>query len=231
LSAPVKLEDLIQSVRRRANIENQNAFITDSELADYINAGLVEVYDLLVEARAQDYYRSQYSFSTVGNQASYPIGQLDMYELISVDINLGNNITLSARPFMESERNRFKWYPGWFYSMPVYYRLQGSNLAFIPAPSAAYSVTLNYYPTMKKLSDPSDSFDGINGWEEYAIWHAVATCKAKADEDPSFALARMAELKEKIAGLAADRANYDADRVHDVFADYGMFGLGGDSGS
>jgi hypothetical protein len=225
MSAPVKLEDMIQSVRRRANIENQTAFITDVELTDYINYGLGEVYDMLVESRAQEYYRSAYTFTTTLNQDSYVITQLDLYELISVDVNLGNNIVLSARPFMESERNRFRWYPGWFYSMPIYYRLQGGKLKFIPAPSAAFSVTLNYYPTFKKLSDPADSFDGVNGWEEYAIWHAVEACKGKAEEDTSFARTKMMELKEKIEGLAPDRANYDAERVHDITADYDPFSL------
>jgi hypothetical protein len=224
MAAPVTLEAMIQSVRRRANIESQLGFITDAEITELLNYGCSAVYDLLVEAKGQEFYKAQYTFSTTSNNQTYPLPP-DMFQLMTVDLNLGNNIVLTCRPFMPSERNRFRWYWGWSYSQPVWYRIQGPSIVFIPAPSAVYSVTLGYYPTYQQLSDPSDSFDGINGWEEYGIWSAVADCKAKGDEDPSYALGKMRELKEKIEAMAADRAGYDAERVHDVTADYDAFDM------
>jgi hypothetical protein len=215
---------MIQSVRRRANIENQYAFIPDAELTEYLNAGLAKVYEMLVEAKGQEFYVAKYTFNTQANTDTYALPG-DMFELMAVDLNLGNMITLTCRPFMLSERNRYRWFPGWNYTLPVYYRIQGANIKFIPAPSSVYSCTLQYYPTYQLLADPADSFDGVNGWEEYGVWAAVADCKAKGDEDPSYARSMCAEIKEKIEAMAADRAGYDAERVHDVSADFDPFGL------
>ncbi len=226
MAAPVTLEALIQSVRRRANIENQQGFIPDSEITEYLNYGMSEVYDMLVESKAQEFFVSRYNFSTQANTSYYAL-PADMFQLMTVDLNLGNQITLSCRPYMPAERNRFKWFPGWNYTLPVYYRLQGQNINFIPAPSSVYSVTIAYYPVYQPLADPSDTFDGINGWEEYGIWKAVADCKAKGDEDTSNAMMNMRIIREKIEAMAADRAGYDAERVHDVSADYDPFGMGG----
>jgi hypothetical protein len=224
MAAPVTLTQLIQEVRRRANLENQIGFITDQEITSYLNYGCSEVYDMLVAAKGQEWFVASYPFLSVLNQDTYAL-PANLYQLMTVDIELGNNIILSARPYMPSERNRFKWYPGWFYNMPVYYRLQGQFIKFIPAPSAAYQVQLNYYPTYIPLSNPSDTFDGINGWEEFGIWAAVAACKQKGDEDPSFAQGRCQELRAKIEAMGADHAAYDNERVHDITADYEPFSL------
>ena len=135
----------------------------------------------------------------------------------------GSNIVLTARPYMEAERNRFRWYPGWFYNQPVYYRLQGNSIGFIPVPSGAFTVTLNYYPTFTKFAtngtQDASTFDGVNGWEEYAVWKAAADCIAKEENDPAYALGKVAELRARIEGLAALRDAGNAERVHDVTGD------------
>lgn len=247
MSAPITLGAMLNSVRLRANLENQTGFIADAEIYEHLNYGIGELYDLLIAARAQEYYRNSISFNTTANQAFYSfssIGITDFYQLVSLDVQLGTNITISARPYMEAERNRFKWYPGWFYNMPVYYRILGgavtsgspaggssanSGISFIPAPSGAFNVTVNYYPVFTPFatngSASSSTFDGINGWEEYAIWRATAACKAKGDEDPAFALSMLASMKERIQGLAASHDGGNAERVHDVTADYDPFGV------
>src|SRR5579862_4928716 len=102
MSAPVKLATLIQEVRRRANLEYQVGFISDAEIASYLNYGLSEVYDMLVAVKGQEWFVASYVFATNLNTASYSLPG-DIYQLMTVDVNLGNNITLSARPWMPSE--------------------------------------------------------------------------------------------------------------------------------
>lgn len=219
MAASVSLSEMILGVRRRANIENQTDFINDSELTEYINAGCQDLYDKLVQAGGQPWFRSTYTFTTVAGTSDYALPS-QFYRLASVDIDMGGGLFISALPYMENERNKFRWfYQGWFAGRPVYYRMIGSSMRFIPSPTGGYSVTLNYYPVFPKLSSGSDAFDGINGWEEYVIWLAVAACKAKSDEDPGFAMAEISRLNARIEALAAQRDAYGAERINDVYGD------------
>lgn len=223
MASAVPLTSLIQSVRRRANIENQSAFITDAEITEYLNAGLASLYDMLVQAGGQPWFRNSYTITTTGNTSSYALPP-DFYVMQSVDCLLGNISsggipTITARPYMEFERNRYKYYPGWLFGTPIYYRLQGQQITFIPAPSGSFSVILNYYPTFVKLTNGDDSFDGVNGWEEYAVWKAVADCLGKDMSDPSYALGKAGELERKIVSMSELRDAGAPERMTESDAD------------
>lgn len=219
MASTATLTNMILAVRRRANIESQTGFVSDLEITEYLNYCLSDLYDRLVQAGGQPWYRQTNTLTMVNGTASYAL-PADFYRLVSVDINIGNNVVVSARPYMEFERNRFKWfYQGWFSSRPIYYRLLGSNINFVPVPNAAFTVTLNYYPAFTKLVNGSDTFDGVNGWEEWAIWRTAAYCKAKGDEDPSYCQQMAAELAARIDGIAQARDAENPERVHEVDAD------------
>jgi len=212
------LTNMILSVRRRANIESQVGFITDAEITEYLNYCLSDLYDQLVQAGGQPWYRAANTFVTSGNASAYPL-PADFYRMVSVDIQLGGGLVISARPYMEAERNRFKWfYQGYFAGRPVFYRMLGNNINFIPTPTGAYSITLNYYPVFAALVGGSTTFDGVNGWEEWAIWKAAAYCKAKGDEDAGYCEAQVSRLQERIDALAAQRDAENPERVHDTTA-------------
>lgn len=217
MSSPVTLSQMILAVRRRANIESQTGFITEAELTEYLNYCCSDLYDRLVQAGGQEWFRrSPPPFLTNSTDDTYPLPP-DFYRLTSVDVTISTNVVLTARPFMEEERNRYKWYPGWLYDRPIFYRLVGmGNIRFVPAPSGTFTVGLNYYPVFQKMVQQSDTFEGINGWEEEPIWRAVAYAKAKGDEDPSFAMARVQELQGRIDALAQTRDATGPERVHDV---------------
>jgi hypothetical protein len=219
MASAQSLTNMILAVRRRANIESQVGFISDAEITEYLNYCLSDLYDQLVQAGGQPWYRNSYTFTSVNNTSAYSL-PTDFYRLVSVDIALGGGLVISARPYMEAERNRFRWYyQGWFAGRPVFYRLLGNQINFIPTPSGSYSITLNYYPTFAKLVSGSDTFDGVNGWEELAVWKAAAYCKAKGDEDPGYCEAQAAKLQERIDALAAQRDAENPERVHDVTVD------------
>jgi hypothetical protein len=78
-------------------------------------------------------------------------------------------------------------------------------------------ITLWYVPAPTRLASGSDTFDGVSGWEEYAIWRAAAYCLAKEESDPSFALNMLAGLKKRIENLAVKRNAYGAERMRDVY--------------
>lgn len=206
MAATATLAQMIASVRRRANIQSQTGFIDDTELTEELNYALSELYDLLVGVGGQPFYRSSVTANTVANQANYTL-PADFYKMQSLDVDFGGGIVRSCKPFMEEERNIFR-YPltGWIYQLPIYYRMQGATtLTFIPSPTGVFPYTINYYPTFAKLVNAGDTFDGVNGWEEYAVWVVTAYCKAKGDEDPGFAMGRAAQLKDRIQAMAGTR--------------------------
>ena len=206
------------------------AFVTDAEVNEYINYGLEQLYDKLIAARGQNYYRSFQTIVTTANVSAYALAA-DFYQLISVDWQVsggGSPLYISAKPYTEAERNRYRWYPGWYFNRPIYYQLQGGNLNFIPTPAGANTILINYVPTFSRLVGDSDTFDGVSGWEEWAIWAAVCDMLAKEESDTSLAMAKMAALEARITNLAADRDAGDAPRVQDVYEGAGWGGTDGE---
>lgn len=248
MAAPVTLSTLITRVTQRANIEKfvaeSGALINNPEIRDYLNEAIQELYDILIEARGQEFYRKAYTFATNPNVSEYSLPP-DFYELLSVDLFVAPNLVLTARPYMESERNAFRYWSGWVYPMPLYYRilgspqstgatLQPSRINFIPQPAAINTVVLNYYPRFRPFAtdgtEDNFRFDGIAGWENFAVWKVVAFCLEKMEQNSEFAMARAAEIEQRIRDLAVDRDAGNAERVHDVGIDYEPFGFGGTGG-
>lgn len=244
MPAPVSLGYMVTQIIRRANVENfvaaSGTLISLPEIRGYINEVGSELYDMLVAARGQEAYRKAYTFQTIANVGEYSL-PADFYQLISTDFYIAPNQVMSGRPYMEGERNRFRWYPGWFYNMPVYYRLLGNptnkaaalqpqRINFIPQPPSTNTIVLWYLPIFKAWNEDGSEdnlvFDGVNGWEAYIIWTVAAICLEKLEQNSDFALGRAAALKDRITNLAADRDAGSAERVHDVTQDDAPFGFG-----
>jgi len=131
----VTLSTLQTRVKQRANVEvaSNSALYTTAELTDNINEGLAKLYDLIIAQQDQPYYLTQAAFNTINAIDTYLIGSggqinvTNFYKGKGLDVSFGQQIVISARPFMWSERNRFKWYPGWIYSQPVFYQFIGKS--------------------------------------------------------------------------------------------------------
>jgi hypothetical protein len=251
MSAPVTFGSMLASVQERSNTENGSVGnVTVPEMRGYINESLSELWDLLVEARGQEHMRKSFLFNANGSQSGYPLPP-DFYEMISVDINLSPGNTLNpqfvnATPYMESQRNMYRFYPGlvgWYWGVPINYRIMGSPqfagpavapkiINFIPTPQAAYPIQLNYYPIFVPFltdgTQDSFGFDGVQGWEGFAIWGATALVLAKLRMDVSFAAQRQQVFRDRIQALADQNDAGYAERVHDVLAEnLGWPGMGG----
>lgn len=219
MALAVSLATMRTIARQRAGMEN-STFITDSELDNLINASLRRLYNLLVDARGQGYYKAQTSFNTSNGQEAYGL-PADFYQLVSVDAVLGT-MTLTVHPYMEEERNRYLIPYAWGTGLPLYYRLMAGNIRFIPQPTGIYQITLGYIPAPTVLTSGSDSFDGIAGWEDFAIWDVVAMMLAKEESDPSFAIGQREMMRAEIQGLAPNRDAGQPERVQDTTT--GRFG-------
>src|ERR1700722_10816523 len=232
----VTLTTLQNRVLQRAHLPaaSNAGIVSPAELLDNINEGIAEFHQIVVALPGPPYYRESVTFVTQPAVNIYdigpaqPIAVTDFLAGQGFDVQFGQNIVNTARSFMNRERNRFKLnYSGWTYSQPVFYRFQGKpstagsaaldSVEFIPFPSGVFDVTMWYTPTPPVLAVGSDTFDGINGFEELVVLSAAIKLLLK-QEQFDHASALMSERARQEAKMAS-MLTHDADepeRVVDV---------------
>ena len=241
----VTLATLRSRVKQRANVEvaSNSALYTAAELDDNINEGIAKLYDLVIAQQDQPYYLSQFPFSTSNAKDTYVIGAggdipiTNFYKGKGLDVNFGQNIIASARPFMWGERNRFKWYPTWIYSQPVFYLFVGKAdgsvansgndaIKLLPSPGGNFSCVLWFYPIIAPLVNAGDTFDGINGFEEYAVLDAAIKLLLKQERfDHAQALmGRQAEERLRVETMLTSHDAENPARVQDITLNDGWTG-------
>jgi hypothetical protein len=214
----VRLDAAIASCRQRANQESlapTTAFMTDLEITSLYNYFLRRVYTRIVRARSAGYYRAFTSVAVVNGVSLYALAA-QVFEIISCSFIGGQLANCPIYEYTESERHMYDAAPGWSRYQRICFQLQGNNINFIPVPSGAYTVQINYVPAYIPLVAAGDLFDGVVGFEDAAIWETVAAMNAKDEADPSFAMAQAARMYEEIDALASSRNNANAPRVQRV---------------
>lgn len=208
------LAEMRTDVRNQGDYANSNVF-TDAILTEFINKGIAEVYELLVDA-SESYYLTNTTVTTTASQA-YVAAPTDLYTLKAVDVLVGSDyVPLQKFDLDERGQNKYVRYQGRYV-----YRLQGSNIYLEPTPTTS-SDTLRiwYIPHATKLSSDSDTFDGINGFEDLVIEKALYLCD-KRDNRP------LADRMQEIARLEARvRKNAEGRESDEPFylPDYGGYG-------
>jgi len=210
----VTLAQLRTRARQRADMEN-SGFISDSELNTYINASYAELYDLLVSRYGDDYFvSSPYSITTTVNVDTYSLPS-DFYKLLGVDYKLDSSNWASLRKFEFSDRNLYQ-NGSVLYINVLRYRILGSNLKFTPMPKGNEVLRAWYIPLPVALASDSDSFSGINGFEEYIVIDAAIKMLAKEESDTSEMFNEKLAIKLRIEQMANDRDVGQAATVQDT---------------
>ena len=223
---------LVARVRQRADME-ENYFVSDLEVQTYINVGLSELHDLLIQTYGQDYYISSKTITTTSgidtyplndSTSSYDIAATDFYKLRGIDAKLNGNVWSTLIPFNFNERNLNQ--QGSITNVwgltNTRYRLVGENLVFTPSPNSAIEVKIWYIPTAQQFNSagPSTStttFDDINGYSEYVIIDAAIKCLQKEESDVQVLLAQKAAMKRRIEVAASNRDAGSPLSVSDVY--------------
>lgn len=211
--------------QQRADRVNSN-FITTSEWNIYINQAMFELYDLLTTTFEDYFLAPSASFIADGSTFLYPLpnGVLTFtgpngspivaapfYKLAGVDLALNNaaNAYVTVNKFNFSSRNAFV-YPNT--ASTIYgvfnleYRLMGSNIEFIPTPSASQTIRLWYQPRLQMLLQDTDvTTMGISGWIEYVIVRAAKYALDKEESDTSKLDQQLLFVKQRIEESAANR--------------------------
>jgi len=206
------LGDMRSDVRLRADLVG-NQFITDAEINEYLNQSLAELYDRLVGARGQEYYAAEQVIAANGSE-TYALPATH-YETIYVELEDGDS---RFRLGSYSMHERAEYTGNVTTGRPLAFRVIAGNISFLPAPSSSYTLRHWYVPASPRLTADGDSFDGVDGWEEYAIWRAVAYCQSKEQLDVSIAMGFVQAMGARIDRLAPFRATNNTERVTDVYS-------------
>lgn len=202
--------------RQRADKVN-SGFILDSELNQYVNNSIAELYDLLVGAYGNDYYLKKYQFSTDGINSEFALPS-DFYKMEGIDLNVNASNFITLKPYMFNERARFQNGSNWSANNQAQgprYHIKASVIDFVPLPSVN-NLTMYYIPTCPELVLDADTFDGINGWEEYVVVDAAIKMLQKEESDVSVLMAQKQALIKRINDMAENRDMGHSFKVQDV---------------
>ncbi len=224
------MEDLIADCRNRTNMEN-SPLLTDDEIQELLNQELAELYNHIWTNEDKPYYRNQAVYTVTGTNDSIQPLPIDFLSAQEVMLEY-NGYTTNMLPFMASEHAMYlnTGYTLYMTGLLPVYRIQAGNIEFLP-PGQAMTVTVFYTPCLSRLVNPSDTFDGINGWEVSAIYGTCAQMLQKEDSDPSFYESRKARILNDVDAWAAKRDAANPERVQETVAyDDGMFSFANRAG-
>ncbi len=235
-TAEMSLGELRTRAQQRADRLNSQ-FVTMPEWNFFINQAMFELYDLLVTTYEDYFIAPAATFQVVGNQFLYPLpdGQVQFimpdgstaaaapfYKLVGVDLALNSSANgyVTINKFNFSDRNKFV-YPN--SNSTIYgvfnlqYRLMGTNIEFIPTPSAGQQVRIWYIPRLNELlADNNLTTIGFSGWLQYVIIRAAKYALDKEESDTSKLDQELAFLIKRIEASAMNRDAGMPDKISDV---------------
>ena len=221
---------LVARVRQRADMES-NDFVSDTEVQTYINAGISELHDILIQTYGQDYYCSSATFNTVAGTDSYPINSStsgpnisNFYKLRGMDAKINGSDYFTLRPFNFNERNVYQNWGTWSLLglTNIRYRMVGDNIVFTPKPDGVTEVKVWFIPTAQQFDSatPATStttFADINGYAEYVVIDAAIKCLQKEESDVTILIQQKMMMKRRIEEAANNRDAGSPLSVTDIY--------------
>lgn len=243
----MSLSQIRLATQQRADRVNSQ-YITLQEWNFYINQSMFELYDLLITVYEDLYVATPIQFVVNGNTFLYdlpngansflnaltlsPFIPKPFYKLLGVDLALQNvnNGYVTINKFNFIDRNRFV-YPNTASTIygvfNLQYRVMGSQIEFIPTPSANQAIRIWYIPRLTELLADTDITDtGISGWLEYVIVRAAKYALDKEESDTTRLNEELIFLKGRIEETAANRDAGQPDKISDTRSSSANWGWG-----
>jgi len=240
IPAPISemsLATLRLTSQQKADRVNSN-FVTTQEWNQFIGLACYELYDLLITTY-EDYYLAPLAqFVTTGSQYFYNLpdgattftnsvsGQSyiapPLYKLIGIDLGIStaNNAWVTLDKFNTNDRNQFV-YPNT--ASTIYgvfnlrYRMFGSQVEFIPTPSANQPMRYWYVPRLPQLlADTDITTLGFSGWLAYVIARAAKYALDKEESDTTKLDQEILFLQKRIEESASNRDAGKPDTITNV---------------
>lgn len=218
----VTLQNLRDGALAKADMQS-SGFIRPDELDAYINSSIREYYDLVCTL-FEDQYTNVTPYPITATAPVQPSAQTqvalpaDFYKLRAVDIQVSPGQWFTAQPYTFEQRNELQ-NPLIFTSinyLTLRYRLFGTDIFFFGCQNQAIIAQLWYIQLPTTLVAAGDTFDFVNGWEEYVTTDVAIKCLAKEESEVKDWEMRKAALAERIRKSAVNRDTGAADKTTDT---------------
>lgn len=201
------LSDLVTTLRARTDT-SASQFVTDSELAEYLNSSLAELDDLLV-ATFEDYKVTtvQLTIASSVEGSNYLTLPADFLKSRRVE-RQGSATWIPLHRFQIAQQTWYATAGASFDRLSsLHYRIEGSKCWVIPWSNAAGIYRLWYVPRYLVLASGDALPDYMNqqAWTEFAICDSGAKVMQKQDLDPSIFLAQKQAQRERVLTAAGNR--------------------------
>lgn len=228
------LAQLWSSAQLMADMPN-TTFATSAEGYERINYAIAKLYGKLVNGAGADYYREARTLTTTANQAYTDIGATgsslnslagSFHRLVALEVTIGEFPQTIPELTNFEDRHAFANQAGWtgrpgiswrlagpFYTLE--YAANGARIHWWPTPVAAHTVTAWIIPSAPILAQASDTFDGINGFEDWVIHDVAIYLKQREESDPSILMAERDRIESEIIKTMG-RKHASPGRVRDV---------------
>lgn len=217
MAKTVTLTVLIDMVRKYGDLENDTAFASDTEITLRLNRSIASLYEQMVNTN-EEYFVSSADTTTTSGTTDYAVHS-SFYRLLGVDLSISSTEFVSLPRFNFAERNTRR---SSGTNDDCVYSLWGGYVRVIPAPPAGRTLRIWYVPAYTTLSSGSDTFDAVNGWEEWVVLDTVIGIWQKEESDTQDLERRQAMAWDRIMAAIGkrDSANpstvLDIDRISDL---------------
>ena len=201
------LAQMRASARDFGNFKGATALLRhpDAAMNDAINVALGSLRRKLDEVDSGQRWLASTTITTANGTATYSL-PVTFEHLISVDLS-ANGVRSWLTAFEMHERPSLLSPTSPSAGTPFCYRVEGSNIEYLPTPSGIYTSLLWFIPSAQQFatggSDDAVTFDTLNRLDEYVIAYAV---RLRATKDKNWDLVN--ECRTLCAQLEAveDRA-------------------------
>jgi 2-hydroxychromene-2-carboxylate isomerase len=199
--------------------------VNATERLDLLNQAITSLWDRLTTV-SPTRYMTPTTITAVAGQREYTL-PTNFMALVGVSYIQGNDVVPLA-PFSYHERGTGLHatqrgpYPGQFVRFDVLY--QGATgtatrLVFDDDPTGTYRA--DYVTVAPTLVLTTDTFDGINGWEDEAVYTVAIDLALAEQSDTSELRAEREDIRQRIAKLAPRRVIGQPKQVASVWSRYG----------
>ena len=210
-NSTVTLAELITQVRQRSDMEG-STFVSDTEIRNWINTGLAELHDIMVQS-FEDYYVESQQFTIVA-ETPHTLPD-DFYKVLGVDFVSGG-VTTTVLPYSFAERNMYKSNAAMLAGQAgaVRYIVQGNQMKFLPDSPPAGEIVMYYIPEAQQFANDSTE-DTVqlkvkaravaSGYQSYIVASAAIKCLMKEESDVRMLIVEKREAQKRIEQAATGR--------------------------
>ena len=221
-------DDMVSSARRYVE-HGDSTFVSDTEVAEYVNRGIEHYWDLLLDAGGATHYSDEATLSVVSGTDTYEL-PADFYSLIEAHKAVSgtyyrlNQLDLQDRFFIKGATQD---------DHSTHYRITGHDpsggsnrmrMKLYPTPSSAFTVEFTYISTpFQGTHGNSDNFFALPVATELAELFAARKIAVKGEDDTSQLDADILRCEQRLLKVREDIDRHRPMRISDTRRDNKRF--------